>query len=163
MITIYITQGQAKQRAGRGGRTDPAICFRLYTGRRFLSLRRDTPSQLETGNPEHLALSISSRSKLVDVGDNLVYPFGGGKYFIAAHHFTQIYILVLSAVVPGRAQLEGARQRLRQIGAMLPNSLELSNCGYFLQALPHLTTEQGMMLYNSVIDQCFSEVIYFVF
>ena len=72
LVVTPISQAQAKQRAGRAGRTGPGKCFRLYTERAY----RD--EMLATSVPEIQRTNLAStvlQLKAMGINDLLAFDF----------------------------------------------------------------------------------------
>ena len=55
-----ISKASAAQRAGRGGRTQPGICYRLYTEASYQSLEETTPPELQRSNLAPFILQLKA-------------------------------------------------------------------------------------------------------
>ena len=67
-----ISQVNAKQRAGRAGRTSPGICFRLYTERAYThELLVNTVPEFQRSNLSNVVLLLKS----LDVNDIFDFDF----------------------------------------------------------------------------------------
>ena len=77
----FITQAQAKQRMGRAGRTEPGICYHLYTENEFNNKMEKYPEpNIRVSNIYQECLSLLSYpqvdtiEKLLDVLSNFIEP-----------------------------------------------------------------------------------------
>lgn len=76
----YISQAQAKQRMGRAGRTEPGICYHLYTKEQFKDFKEFPEPDIRTNDisSECLRLlslsSVRTTEKLKDMLDNFIEP-----------------------------------------------------------------------------------------
>lgn len=72
MLSIYFVQAQAKQRAGRAGRTGPGKCYRLYTERAYRDEMLATPiPEIQRTNLASTVLSM----KAMGINDLLSFDF----------------------------------------------------------------------------------------
>ena len=72
LVVTPISQAQAKQRAGRAGRTGPGMCFRLYTESAFQSEMVQTPiPEIQRQNLSNTVLNL----KAMGINDLLRFDF----------------------------------------------------------------------------------------
>ena len=72
LVVTPISQAQAKQRAGRAGRTGPGKCYRLYTEAAFQSEMLPTSiPEIQRQNLSHTILML----KAMDINDLLHFDF----------------------------------------------------------------------------------------
>src|ERR1700722_11859269 len=72
LIVVPISQAQAKQRAGRAGRTGPGKCFRLYTEKAFeKELLPITIPEIQRTNLSNTVLTL----KAMGINDLLHFDF----------------------------------------------------------------------------------------
>ncbi|GIY82147.1 ATP-dependent RNA helicase DHX8 [Caerostris extrusa] len=72
LVVIPISQAQAKQRAGRAGRTGPGKCYRLYTERSYRDEMLTTPvPEIQRTNLAHTVLQL----KAMGINDLLSFDF----------------------------------------------------------------------------------------
>ncbi|CAL1293297.1 unnamed protein product [Larinioides sclopetarius] len=72
LVVTPISQAQAKQRAGRAGRTGPGKCYRLYTERSYRDEMLTTPvPEIQRTNLAHTVLQL----KAMGINDLLSFDF----------------------------------------------------------------------------------------
>ncbi|GFY49079.1 ATP-dependent RNA helicase DHX8 [Trichonephila inaurata madagascariensis] len=72
LVVTPISQAQAKQRAGRAGRTGPGKCYRLYTERSYRDEMLTTPvPEIQRTNLAHIVLQL----KALGINDLLSFDF----------------------------------------------------------------------------------------
>lgn len=77
---VYISQAQAKQRMGRAGRTEPGVCYHLYTKEQFKNFKEFPEPDIRTNDisSECLRLlslpNVRTTEKLKDMLNNFIEP-----------------------------------------------------------------------------------------
>ncbi len=60
LVTVTVSQAQAKQRQGRAGRLGPGICYRLYSPHTFQSLIPFAPPEMSISDLSSLVLDLAA-------------------------------------------------------------------------------------------------------
>ena len=143
LITVWTSQASSKQRAGRGGRTGPGICFKLYTEEFARNhMPRQTSPEIMRTPLEELILQICLLEEQQDKGGS------------DPEHF-----LKGAPESPPKSNIESACSHLQEMGALSRVSSEdrtmfrLTPLGYHLSQLP-MDPKVGKILVVGCILQC---------
>ncbi|KAF6776493.1 hypothetical protein AHF37_04004 [Paragonimus kellicotti] len=157
LIVTPISQAQAKQRAGRAGRTGPGKCYRLYTERAY----RD--EMLATNVPEIQRTNLAStvlQLKAMGINDLLSFDFCHIQTLVAAmetlHGLSALDDEGLLTRL-GRRTLVAAMETLHGLSALDDEGL-LTRLGRRMAEFP-LEPMLSKMLIMSVHLQCSEEVL----
>lgn len=60
LVTVSVSQAQARQRAGRAGRLGPGVCYRLYSPHTFSSLISFAPPEITISDLSSLVLDLAA-------------------------------------------------------------------------------------------------------
>ncbi|XP_074041898.1 3'-5' RNA helicase YTHDC2 isoform X2 [Leptinotarsa decemlineata] len=134
--TRWISQACAKQRMGRAGRTQPGMCFRLYSRQRYENMDEEKIPEILRVSLEELCLHTKV---LAPEGMNI-------------HNF-----LMMAPDPPSANSIKVAIENLQFLGA-LDKEEDLTILGGYLAKLtiePHL----GKMLIYSVIFRCIEPIL----
>mmetsp|Transcript_11175 Transcript_11175/g.46677 ORF Transcript_11175/g.46677 Transcript_11175/m.46677 type:complete len:721 (-) Transcript_11175:1185-3347(-) len=132
----WISQANARQRAGRAGRTGPGKCFRLYSKHRFDTFE-------EYGLPEIM------RSPLENVLLNILSDVDNKSC-------SEFLAKALSPPKPGA--ISGSLNTLRRIGAVQLGAEKLTPLGWRLSQLP-IEPKLGKMILHGCLLGCGNSVL----
>ncbi|XP_037611623.1 ATP-dependent RNA helicase DHX8-like [Sebastes umbrosus] len=140
LVVTPISQAQAKQRSGRGGRTGPGKCYRLYTERAY----RD--EMLTTNVPEIQRTSLASTVlslKAMGINDLLAFDF------MDAPPMETLIIAMEQLYTLGALDDEGLLTRLGRRMAEFP--LEPMLCKMLIMSV-HLGCSEEMLTIVSMLS-----------
>ncbi|CAJ1951310.1 unnamed protein product [Cylindrotheca closterium] len=134
----WISKASAKQRKGRAGRTKAGVCFHLFSSRRHDSMREFVESELLRTPLEEMCL-MTKKLGLASGGyeDPDGIPAFLGKAISAPHE----------------KSVSNAIELLVDLGAMLPETNDLTDLGYCLSVLS-LEPRVGKMVIWSYLLGC---------
>jgi len=135
---VWISQASAKQRTGRAGRTKAGVSFRLYSRKRFTSLKGFQESELLRTPLEEMCL----QSKKLNLAPGGPEDHDGIPAF-----------LMKALTPPHPKSVENALQLLVDLGAMDVDSNDLTNLGSCLAVLS-LEPRVGKMVIWSYLLGC---------
>lgn len=133
---VWISKASAKQRKGRAGRTKPGVCFRLFSRRRHDSFRPNLESELLRTPLEEVVMQC--RKLNLALGEQLS-PDG-------------IPAFLSTAITPPHPKsVTNAIELLIAIGAMIPDTNELTNLGICLSQLSMEPRVGKMVLWSHIL------------
>ncbi|KAK9845024.1 hypothetical protein WJX74_009802 [Apatococcus lobatus] len=139
--TTWISQASGRQRRGRAGRCQPGCCFHLYSRQRSDNLAPFQLPELQRCPLDELCL----QAKLLEIGR------AGPGLRVAA-------FLGRAVEPPMDVAVKNAVQLLEDIGALEPDSEELTVLGRHLAALP-LPPRIGKLLLYGILFNCLDPVL----
>lgn len=134
----WISQASAKQRKGRAGRTKAGVCFHLFSSRRFQFMRPFVESELLRTPLEEMCL-FTKKLGLAPGGPE---DADGVPAFLAK-----------AITPPHEKSISNALELLVDLGAMLPETNDLTNLGQCLSILS-LEPRVGKMVIWSYLLGC---------
>ena len=134
----WISQASAKQRKGRAGRTKAGVCFHLFSSRRYQSMRPFVESELLRTPLEEMCL-FTKKLGLAPGGPE---DADGVPAFLAK-----------AITPPHEKSISNALELLVDLGAMLPETNDLTNLGQCLSILS-LEPRVGKMVIWSYLLGC---------
>jgi HrpA-like RNA helicase len=134
----WISQASCKQRKGRAGRTKAGVCFHLFSSRRYQSLRPFVESELLRTPLEEMCL-FTKKLGLAPGGPDDV---DGIPAFLEK-----------AISPPHEKSISNALELLVDLGAMLPETNDLTNLGQCLSILS-LEPRVGKMVIWSYLLGC---------
>lgn len=136
--STWISQSSAKQRKGRAGRTKAGVCFHLFSSRRYASLRPFVESELLRTPLEEMCL-MTKKLGLAPGGPE--DPDGVPAFLSKA------------ITPPHEKSVSNALELLVDLGAMLPETNDLTSLGECLSVLS-LEPRVGKMVIWSYVLGC---------
>jgi len=122
LTVMPIAQAQARQRSGRAGRTQPGICYRLYTENDFLALQTTFPPDILRVNLASVILTL----KTIGI-DNIVEFNYIQKPPVEAFRRALTELFLLGALTPNGSLSElGKRMAMFPLDPMISKVLILS-------------------------------------
>lgn len=67
LVEVWVTQASARQRRGRAGRTQPGVCYKLYTRRQENTLSDFPTPEILRISLENISLSVKASKEDRDV------------------------------------------------------------------------------------------------
>ncbi|KAJ3022102.1 DEAH (Asp-Glu-Ala-His) box polypeptide 34 [Thoreauomyces humboldtii] len=131
---FWISQSSAKQRAGRAGRTGPGQCFRFYSKKEYSRFNEFPVPEILRMPLEPLLLQIRAHK----LGDPRAFDF---------------------IERPAESTIAHSLARLQHLGALDPQSEEITAQGLILAAMPMDVTLGKMLILGSFSDLASSIVI----
>ncbi|ORX97986.1 P-loop containing nucleoside triphosphate hydrolase protein [Basidiobolus meristosporus CBS 931.73] len=132
----FVAKANARQRRGRAGRVQEGLCYHLFTKNRFESKMSDYQA------PEIMRLPLEELCLRVKI-----YEFGDIVEF-----------LQMAIDPPSKVAILNAVSVLEEVGALLPESNELTTLGIHLSHLPVSVHIGKMMLYGAIF-KCLDPIL----
>ena len=136
---VAISRSSADQRTGRAGRTQPGVCYRLYTKHQYATRSEFTPEEILRSDLSEIVLRMAE----LGITDFLSFDF-------------------LSS--PGHAQIQAAVKALERLGA-IDRSHSLTTIGTTMTRFPLLPRHSRILIeamnrYQTVLKECLGIVAF---
>ena len=138
LTPTWVSKSSARQRKGRAGRTKRGVCFHLFSSRRFANMRPFVESELLRTPLEEMCL-MAKKLGLAPGGQD---DNDGVKAFLSK-----------AMTPPHEKSIENALSLLVDIGAMVPETSDLTTLGECLAVLS-LEPRVGKMVVMSYLLGC---------
>ncbi|KAJ4457795.1 putative Pre-mRNA-splicing factor ATP-dependent RNA helicase prp16 [Paratrimastix pyriformis] len=159
LTTCLITKSSAKQRAGRAGRTQPGICWHLYTRADFEGMDANVPSEIMRSSPMGAILLLKSLGvtdlstfnylERVEWSIDEMGDVGMTQVMSACGAWCDV------SMRPSMAVLRHAEHALQRLGALRPvvelgsAHTEITSDGILFTKLP-IDASSGRLLLNGI-------------